>query len=89
MPQSNEPATIIAGKKNSDGNIELRMDSVARAKPKTDGTPGAVDIKKTKAKAKDMINKQTGVRLPPQQHEETQTNPTGSDRKQCHGRCSY
>ena len=58
-----EPATIIAGKKNSDGNIELRIDSVAHTKPKPDGTPGPVDIQKTKAKAKDMINKDTGVRL--------------------------
>ena len=58
-----EPATIIAGKKNSDGNIELRIDSVSRVKPNTDGTPGPVDINKTKAKAKEMINKDTGVRL--------------------------
>ena len=58
-----KPSTIIVGKKNSDGNIELRVDSVARAEPDTDGTPGQVDIEKTKAKAKDMINKDTGVRL--------------------------
>ena len=59
-----EPATVIAGKKNSDGNVELRIDSVARAKPGVDGTPGPIDIRKTKAKAKDMINKDSGVRLP-------------------------
>ena len=59
-----EPATVIAAKKNSDGNVELRVDSVVHAKPAPDGTPGRVDIQKTKAKAKDMINKDTGVRLP-------------------------
>ncbi len=59
-----EPSAVIAGKKNSDGNIELRVDSVVRAKPAPDGAPGRVDIQKTKAKAKDMINKDTGVRLP-------------------------
>ena len=58
------PATIIAGKKNNDGNIELRVDSVAHANPQADGTPGPVDVKKTKAKGKAMINQGTGVRLP-------------------------
>ena len=58
------PATIIAGKKNNDGNVELRVDSVAHANPQADGTPGPIDIKKTKAKGKAMINQGTGVRLP-------------------------
>ena len=58
------PATIIAGKKNNDGNVELRVDSVAHANPQPDGTPGPVDVKKTKAKGKAMINQGTGVRLP-------------------------
>ena len=58
------PATIIAGKKNNDGNVELRVDSVAHANPQADGTPGPVDVKKTKAKGKAMINQGTGVRLP-------------------------
>ena len=59
-----EPATIIAGKRNSDGNIELRIDSVARTEPKPDGTPGPVDLKKTKGKGQAMINQNAGVRLP-------------------------
>ena len=59
-----EPTQIIAGKKNADGSLELRMDSVARDKPKTDGTRGRVNVRKSKAKAKDMINKGTGLRLP-------------------------
>ena len=62
-PPAPEPSTVLAGKKNSDGNIEVRIDSVARSKPNADGTPGQVDIKKTKSKAKDMINKDTGVRM--------------------------
>ena len=57
------PSTIISGKKNSDGNIELRVDSVAHANPQPDGTPGPVDIRKTKEKGKAMINQGTGVRL--------------------------
>ena len=62
--QAVEPTQIIAGKKNDDGSVELRMDSVARDKPKADSTRGRVNIRKSKAKAKDMINKGTGLRLP-------------------------
>ena len=60
-----EPTRIIAGKRNKDGSIELRMDTVARAKPGKDGTPGGIDINKTKTKAKAMINKGEGLRLTP------------------------
>ena len=59
-----EPTQIISGKKNDDGSFELRLDTVARTKPAPDGTRGAVDIAKSKAKAKDMINKGAGIRLP-------------------------
>ena len=62
--QADEPTQIVAGKKNHDGSIELRMDTVVRAKPATDGTRGKVDIRKSKAKARDMINKGEGVRVP-------------------------
>ena len=58
-----EPTQIITGKKNDDGSPELRMDTVARAKPAQDGARGAVDYGKSKAKARDMINKGAGVRL--------------------------
>ena len=58
-----EPTQIIAGKKNSDGSVELRMDTVARGKPSRDGNRGAVDIDKSKAKAKKMLNEGTGIRL--------------------------
>ena len=60
-----EPTRIIAGKRNEDGSIELRMDTVARSKPGRDGTPGGIDINKTKTKAKAMINKGEGLRLSP------------------------
>ena len=63
--QSKEPTRIIAGKRNEDGTIELRMDSVARHKRGSEGAVGEIDIKKTKAKAKDMINKGEGLRLTP------------------------
>ena len=46
-------------------NIELRMDTVAREKPSADGTRGAVDIKRSKAKARRMINDDAGIRVRP------------------------
>ena len=61
--QAKEPTRIIAGKTNEDGSIELRMDTVARHKPGSDGAVGGIDIRKTKDKAKDMINKGEGLRL--------------------------
>ena len=54
---------IITGKRNYDGSRELRRDTVARAKPSPDGTPGPVDLAKSKAKGRDMINKGTGLRI--------------------------
>ena len=62
--QTDEPTQIVAGKKNNDGSIELRMDTVVRAQPAPDGTRGKVDIRKCKSKAKDMINNGEGVRIP-------------------------
>ena len=41
----------------------MRLDTVARTKPEPDGTRGKLDIRRSKAKAKDMINKGTGIRL--------------------------
>lgn len=58
-----QPSQIVTGKKHEDGSVELRMGTVARIDPRPDGTPGKVDLKKTKAKAKDMINKGEGLRL--------------------------
>ena len=59
----NEPSLIVTGKKNDDGSSELRMDTVARTKPAQDDARGAVDIEKSKVKARDMINKGAGMRL--------------------------
>ena len=59
-----EPSRIITGKKNKDGTIELRQDSVARYKSAADGTPGNVDFRKSKDRAKEMINEGAGIRLP-------------------------
>ena len=59
----NEPSQIVTGKKNEDGSIELRLDSVARKRSSPDGTPGKVDLQKTKKKAKKMINLGGGLRL--------------------------
>lgn len=57
-----EPTQIISGKMHSDGNTELRVDTVARDKAKPDGTRGAVNVEKSKAKAKKMINEGAGIR---------------------------
>ena len=64
--QTVEPTQIVTGKRNNDSSLELRMDTIARAKPKSDGTRGEVDIRKSKAKARDMINQGQGIRLGPQ-----------------------
>ena len=60
-----EPTQIVTGKNNIDGSIELRLGTVARDKPLSDGTPGKVDLPKTKKKAKKMINEGEGLRLKP------------------------
>ena len=58
-----EPTLIVAGKRNSDGATEIRRDVVQRGKPAADGTPGMVDVNKSKAKAKKMINEGEGIRV--------------------------
>ena len=62
--QTEEPTQIVTGKRNDDDSVELRMDTVARTKPRPDGGRGKVDIRRSKTKAKDMINKGAGIRLP-------------------------
>ena len=59
-----EPTQIIAGKRNDDGSIELRMDTVVRAKPAAGQIRGVVDVRKSKDKARNMINKGDGQRIP-------------------------
>ena len=76
--QTDEPTQIVAGKKNNDGSIELRMDTVVRAKPAPDGTRGEVDIRRSKAKARGMINNGEGVRIPTSK--EKKPRPTQEER---------
>ena len=61
--ERDEPTLIITGKNNADGSKELRMDSVVRAKPKADGSLGPVDLKKSRARVRDLIDKGMGVRI--------------------------
>ena len=61
-----EVTQVLTGKKNDDGSIELRADSVDRDKPKVGEARGVVNIKKTKAKACKMINiGEGGIRVQP------------------------
>ena len=61
-----EPTLIMSGKKNPDGTLELRMDTVIRAKPKPDGSPGSVDFNKSRSHARRMINNGVGPLIPPE-----------------------
>ncbi len=64
-----EITQVLTGKKNDDGSIELRSDSVDRDKPKTGDARGVVNIQKTKARARKMINTgEGGTRVPPGSH---------------------
>ena len=62
--QAGAPTTVLTGKLNDDGSFDLRTDTVAREKADADGRPGVINIRKTKAKAKAMINKGEGNPLP-------------------------
>ena len=73
-----EPTQIIAGKKNEDGSKELRVDTVVRAKPAANEIRGKVDIRKSKDKARNMINKGEGQRIPTT--EEKAKRPTRAER---------
>ncbi len=59
------PTQILTGKQNEDGSVEIRMDSVQRDTPKAGETRGAVNIEKSKARAREMINEgKRGIPLP-------------------------
>ena len=62
--ETDEPTQIVSGKNNDDGSTEIRIATVARDKPKSDGERGAVDIEKTKTKARKMINGEEGITPP-------------------------
>ncbi|MDE2998453.1 MAG: DEAD/DEAH box helicase family protein [Gemmatimonadota bacterium] len=64
-----EITQVFTGKKNDDGSIELRADSVERDKPQAGEARGIVNIQKTKAKARKMINSgEGGIRVQPGSH---------------------
>ena len=68
----NEPTQIITGKANTDGSVEVRVDTVVRTK--TGGPPGGlrpVDVPKSKKRAKGMINNGEGIRLRKQRKRRT------------------
>ncbi len=58
------PAVIVTGKVNEDGSLDLRTDTIVRDKPDAHGNPGRLNVRKTKARAKEMINKGKGKPLP-------------------------
>ena len=62
--ETDEPTQIVSGKNNDDGSTEIRIAAAARDKPKSDGERGAVDLEKTKAKARKMINGEEGITPP-------------------------
>ena len=62
--QAGAPTMVLTGKVNADGSLDLRTDTVAREKPDADGNPGAINFRRTKAKAKAMINNGKGNPLP-------------------------
>ena len=64
-PPRNEPYRIVTGKLNRDGSVEMREQGVERDKPKADGTPGPVNVKKTKATGRKMLNGESGRKIPP------------------------
>ncbi len=64
-----EITQVLTGKKKDDGSIELRADSVDRDKPDAGEARGVVNIQKTKAKARKMINTgEGGIRVQPGSH---------------------
>ena len=62
-PPENEPHRIVTGKINRDGSLEMREQSVVRDKARTDGTLGPINLKKTKAAARKMLNGELGRKI--------------------------
>ncbi|MCY4653826.1 MAG: DEAD/DEAH box helicase family protein [Dehalococcoidia bacterium] len=71
-----EVTQVLTGKKNEDGSLELRSDSVARDKPKAGEARGVLNIQKTKAKARKMINRgEGGIRVQKGAHRKPRKTP--------------
>ena len=64
-PPRTEPHRIVTGRLNPDGSLEMREQGVERDKPKADGTPGPVNVKKTKATGRKMLNGESGRKIRP------------------------
>ena len=62
-PPGKEPHRIVTGKLNQDGSLEMREQSVVRDKARTDGTLGPINLKKTKAAARKMLNGELGRKI--------------------------
>ena len=58
------PTLIFTGKVNDDGSLDMRTDTVVRDKPDADGNPGPLNIRRTKVRARNMINNDEGNSLP-------------------------
>ncbi|MYD05274.1 MAG: hypothetical protein F4X21_10200 [Acidimicrobiia bacterium] len=71
-----EPTQILSGKRHEDGSIEIRLGSVERQKPKSDGTRGRVDIDKSKKTAWEMLNRGAGIRVKTPVKQPTQVSTT-------------
>ena len=63
LPPNTEPLRIVSGKLDQDGRVELREQGVEREKAKPDGTPGPVNVKKTKAAGRKMLNGEGGHKI--------------------------
>jgi len=60
QPYEPEPERIVSGRLNVDGSTELREDGIQRDKPKADGTPGPINIPKSKKQGREMLNGKAG-----------------------------
>ena len=63
QPPKTEPHRIVSGKLDQDGRVEMREQGVERGKPKPDGTPGPVNVKKTKVTGRKMLNGEAGRKV--------------------------
>ena len=78
MEYAEAPTTIITGKVQEDGSYNLRTDTVVRHKPKTGESHGSLNIRKTKDRARDMINKNSGKPLPDSKKKRKQKSKDGA-----------
>ena len=79
-----EMTQVLTAKRNDDGTDELRTDAVARDKPKAGAARGIVNIQKTKAKARKMINTgEGGIRV--RRGGQRQTQKTAKERAEEQG----